>query len=370
MGPSLATVVASCYYVMPTLGEVALDAFYPIALAAIPVGWSAALALEGRIRSAALPALLAVLVEEEAALAVVGTGLFLFLLHPAARRIGTTLMSVGIVWLGLAAVMLMPSFAQPGRAQAETRVESHFEELRTRPLAWLWTVAVTRLEPDVLRWIGWPGARQQAACPVAGQCSALRWWLYPTGGVALLSPASLVMAAPPAAALLLADKPGRFRRHWAAPMLPVIWLSAVFGLGRLVSRPRLLRAGAAVMVAATLLMYRLDGSLPLGSQFEADDVVWKPVGVDLRSLRAEIPDGAVAVSSRRGLAHLSNRRYLYVFPFGDYADRPAPPEGVPLYGLFDLTNEATARELGASPPQASPAGRRVTPNALLLWTGL
>lgn len=373
VGQPLALVLLGCYYAMPTLGEVALDAFYPVAFAAIPLGWSAALALDGRARAAAPPALLAVLIEEEAALVAVGVGIYLALFSPAARRIGATTFLAGGLWLVLAVAFLMPSFTQPGRSGAETRLETHFEELRAKPLSWLGAVVATRLEPDLLRLAGWPASRQQPTCPQIGQCSAARWWLYPTGGLPLLAPASLVIAAPPAAALLLADKPGRFRRHWAAPMLPLIWLSAALGLARLATRPRLRLVGAGFVVVATLLMYRLDGSLPLGSQYEADDVVWKPAGADLSRLASTVPDGSSVAASRRGLAHLANRRQVYVFPTSDYGEDLWPPTQPPTYVLLDLTNEATTRELN-TPGGEFPLGvayREVerTPNALMLRTG-
>src|SRR5215211_614808 len=66
LGPRLATLCLAGYYLMPTMAEVALDAFYPIAFVAAPVGLAVALAIGGRTRAALLPCLLAVLFEEEA----------------------------------------------------------------------------------------------------------------------------------------------------------------------------------------------------------------------------------------------------------------------------------------------------------------
>jgi uncharacterized membrane protein len=370
VGPALATLCLACYYAMPTLAEVALDAFYPIAFAALPVGGAVALAIAASPRAAALPSFLALLVEEEAALVAVGLGLFLMLFRTASRQAGVVLLLVAALWLGVGETIVMPRFQQPGIDAPDTRAAGHFSQLWASPVAWIGSVATTRLEPDFIRAVGWQPRGQTAVCPQPGQCSALRWWIYPTGGLALLSPATLTIAAPPAAALLLADRAGRFRRHWAAPMLPVIWSAAVVGLGRLTDKSRLRLAGAAALALASVLMYRLDSPLPLGNQFEAGDVVTTQLGADLRRLGSCIPHDASAAASRRGLAHLANRAELYVFPPKDYRAGLWPPAEPPVYLLLDLKNADTARELesSASPLRGSPPYHELTrtPDALLL----
>src|SRR5712691_6510632 len=112
LSPALALLVLAGYYVMPALTEVALDAFYPIAFAALPLGWAAALAIERRPRAAALPALLALLWEEEAALIGLGVGLYLLLSSANARRIGLTLLLTSRLWLGVAESLVMPRFRE------------------------------------------------------------------------------------------------------------------------------------------------------------------------------------------------------------------------------------------------------------------
>lgn len=370
LGAWSALVLVGCYYAMPSLAEVALDAFYPIVFVALPVGWATVLAIRQRPRGAAVASLLAVLIEEEAALLAIGVGLFL-LLAPRARRIGGVLAVVGCLWLGLAQAIVLPRYGQPGLAGEVSRAAGHFDELLANPMAWSGFVALNRLEPDFARRFRSPGAADRTeSCAVPGQCSALRWWLYPTAGLALLSPSTLMITAPPAAALLLADKPGRFRRHWVAPMLPVIWIAVAVGLGRSRSRRWLMAGGLLVMVAATLLFHRADSSLPLGGQYEASDVVPHEAAADLDRLGDAISPGASVVASRRGLAHLANRHQLYVFPARDYGPSLWPPAERPDFYLLDLRNTDTVRELAgpASPLRADPPYREVarTQNALLL----
>ena len=371
LGARLGLVVLSGYYAMPTLAEVALDAIYPVVFAAVPLGWAAAFALAGRTRSATVAALLGVLFEEEAALVAVGIALYLLLRWPGARRVGLALLVAGGGWLALGEAVAMPRYHQPSTAGEESRAEDHFGELRSQPLEWIGYVALNRLEPDGLRASGlFRGRNQPEVCSDPGHCAALRWWLYPTGGLALLSPTTLIMAAPEAAALLLADKPGRFRRHWAAPMLPVIWLAAAAGLARLGRWPRGAAVGVAGLVLAGVAVYYLDSPLPPGTQYEADDVVPTALGSDLGRLASAIPDGASVAATRRGLAHLANRRELYAFPPKDYGPGLWPPAELPEYALLDLRNRDTTAELSAPGGMIRPGAAYVeqerTANALLL----
>jgi hypothetical protein len=370
LGPAPALMLLAGYYAMPTLAEVALDAFYPIVFTTLPLGAAAALALTGRARPGALLALAPMLWEEEAALLAVGIGLYLLPRAGEARKIGLVVVASGFLWLGVGESIVMPRFRDSDVA-AETRPGEHFGQLRTRPLDWLGTIALNRLEPDGLRATGlFRGRNAPEPCSDPGHCSALRWWLYPTGGLALLSPATLLIDAPEAAALLLADKPGRFRRHWAAPMLPVIWLAAVGGLAWL-GRRRFGRIfGLALLIASGVWLYYLDSPLPLGTQYEAGDVVTTPLGADLARLGGEIPGGASVAASRRGLAHLANRRELYAYPPREYAPWLWPPPRLPDYALVDLRNRDSAAELTAGGSAIRPAINyeevERTPNVVLL----
>ena len=371
LGPRLGLVILACYYAMPVLADVALDGVYPIVFAAVPAGLAAALALSGVRRTAAISSLLALTFEEEAALLALGVGLYLLWFRPTARGTAAVLLLAGGLWLGSAEGLVMPSFYQPTTSADETRAERHFSQLRENPAGWLQSVALNRLDPETLGALRLPRrVGQPTRCPEGGHCSALRWWLYPTAGLALLSPPALLIAGPPAASLLLADRPGRFRRHWAAPMLPVFWLAATLGLVRLAGRRRIRLAAVAALLGATLLMYHLDSSLPFGGQYDPGDIAGSALAADLSRLGARIPDGASVAASRRGLAHLANRRELYVFPPKDYGPGLWPPPELPAYALLDLQNVDVVRDL-ESPTgslRTDPPYRELarTANALLL----
>lgn len=109
LGPKIAVALLCGYYAMPLLGAVALDAFYPITFAAIPIGWSAALALLGRVNSALILALAAALLEEEAALLTLGVGLCLLLTQVRWRTHSAALLLAGTTWLLLGTRVVMLS---------------------------------------------------------------------------------------------------------------------------------------------------------------------------------------------------------------------------------------------------------------------
>lgn len=369
LGAWPAVAILAGYYGMPTLAEVALDALYPIVFAALPISGAAALALAGYRRAVFLPAALALLIEEEAALPALGIGLYLALVRPSARQVGATLALASLLWLGIGESVVMPRYHHPSTGTDETRAENHFSELRARPLAWLGRVAADRLDPDLLRSIPWTRRTvRPAECFAPGHCSALRWWLYPTAGAALLAPTTLVMAGPSAATLLLADKPGRFRRHWVAPLVPIVWLAATVGLARLRRWPLLHGTGLGLMLAASCAFFRLDSPLPLGQQYEPQDIVWSQARWELHQAGALIPPEASVIASRRGLAHLANRPDIYVFPPTDYGGGLWPPAVAPEYALLDLTNDDTARALDgpSSPLRQTPPYRVIEQTASVM----
>lgn len=354
LGAAPALAVTAGYLLMPTLCEVALDAFYPIAFTPLLLGWAVACALAGRPRSALLLALLAALWEEEAALQALGVG-GLLVLNRGARAIGLTLVGVSAIWIVLAAGLVMPAFHHPATLNDETRTAGHFANLRRQPIAWLATLAQPPRACDSAQ-----GGRGRLAC-------AAEWWLLPTGGLALLSPAALLADAPSAAALLLGDR-DRFRRHWAAPILPAVWLATAAGLARLgAGWPR--RLALAWLGLAVIALYYRGSSLPLGGQYEANDVVWSARGADLARLAARIPPNAPVAASRRGIAHLANRETLLVFPPNAATGLP-PPRERPSYYLLDLTSRDVREALeGPGDPRRTDgplAEVERTPNALLL----
>jgi uncharacterized membrane protein len=314
------TVFVSAYFLMPTVTEVAYDAFYPIIWAALPIGFAGYFLLTGRARAGVALALLAIPIEEEAGLAVLGLGLML-LLRRGQRRIGLALAAFALLWSGLIAMVIMPRFHEPSTlpSSGQNRSVDHFAPLLQHPLDTLADLTVTRFP------------------------RAARWLLAPTGGLPLLAPQVLIADVPQAAALLLADKGERFRRHWTAPLLPTIWLASVVGFAALKGRP-LRVLGAGLLAAGTLSTFLLDSNLPGGGDYDPADTAWSERAEQHAYLVDRLPAGASLAASRRYLGAVADRSELYVFP-PSYLGKLWPPDRRIQAYLFDLTNDGTQEEL-------------------------
>jgi uncharacterized membrane protein len=329
-GIALPTLFVAAYFAMPTVTEIGFDAFYPVTWAALPIGFAAYFLLTDRPRQGAALAILALPIEEETGLAVLGLGLFL-LLRAGQRRLGGALALLAVLWLGLIALVIMPRFHEPSTlpAPGDIRTVDHFSQLLAHPDAIIEDFALHRV-------------------PLAA-----RWLLAPTGGLIFLAPQVAIIDVPQAATLLLADKDGRFRRHWAAPMLPTIWMASVVGLAAL-GRPRLRVFGATLMIVGTLACYSIDNNLPGGGDYDPSDLVWSDRAEQMQYLVDRVPAGASVGASRRVLSQLSSRAELYVYP-PSYLGKLWPPERRLQAYVLDLTNDGTHDALASrqSPLRAS-----------------
>lgn len=319
-GFALPTLLVASYFALPVLTDIALDNVYPVTQSALPVGLAGYFFLTRRYRPGVALALLAMLMEEEAGLAVAGLGLLL-LLRPGTRRLGAALAAYAAVWLALVTLVVMPRFHEPSTLPAQTanRTLDHFAQVREAPAETLSRLAAERV-------------------PLA-----LRWLVVPTGGLVLLSPQVLIANLPDAAALLLADKEIRLRRHWAAPMVPILWLSVVVAIAQL-RRPMYRRVAIVALVVGSASTFLLDSGLPGGGRFDPADASWTSRAEQLSYLVDQVPAGATVAASRRVLAHLSGRPELYVFP-PSYRGALWPPERRPNVYLADLTNDDTLEML-------------------------
>lgn len=319
-GVILPTAFVAGFFLMPTVTEVAYDAFYPVIWSALPIGFAGYFLLTDRVRPGVALALLAIPIEEEAGLAVFGLGLLL-VLRRGHRLLGVALAGFALLWLGLVAMVVMPRFHEPSTlpASGENRTVDHFAALRDHPVETV-TDLLTQRVPR-----------------------AARWLLAPTGGLPLLAPQVLIVDLPQAATLLLADKGERFRRHWTAPMLPTIWLSAVVGYAALRGRP-LRVVGVALLAIGSVTTYLLDSNLPGGGDYDPADLAWSDRAEQHAYLVARVPAGASLVASRRALGAVADRAELYVFP-PSYQGKLWPPERRAQAYLLDLSNDGTQEEL-------------------------
>jgi uncharacterized membrane protein len=307
------------YLASAAVASIALDDFHPVAMTALPLGMAAYWLFAGRTRAALVAALVALFLEEESAMVIGGLGLMLL----AQRRwkLGLGWFALGAVYLSLAMFVIMPRFHQQNTLPEGTanRSVGHFQEVLTEPNA---------LADRLL------GERMT---------DALASLVLPTGGLMFLQPQMLIANIPTFAALLLQDRDDTYHRHWAAPMLPIVWMATAAGIGRLnTGRARL--AAASVVIAASAFAYRADSPLPGGASYEPERFERSERSEILDDLVSRVPPDARVSASVNVVAHLANRAGVYVFPPGDhYAEGIERQARRPNAFVLDLFDSGTQR---------------------------
>ncbi|HEX3244104.1 MAG TPA: DUF2079 domain-containing protein [Chloroflexota bacterium] len=319
--PGIALLAAAGYLCSSAAASIALDDFHPVALTALPLGLSAYCLLTGRARAALVAALIALFLEEEASLVIIGLGLMV--LGQRRWKPGLGWLALGSVYLALAVFVVMPRFHQQNTLAEGTpnRSVGHFQELLTRP-----SVLTDRLFGERLR-------------------DGLTSLILPAGGLALLQPQLLIASVPSFAALFLQDRDDTFHRHWTAPMLPLVWMATAAGIAQLRSgRARL--AASCVVIAASAFAYRADSPLPGGGNYDSANFERTERSEILDDLVSRVPPDARVSASVNVVAHLANRPGVYVFPPGDHyaagIERQARRPNAFVLDLFDSGTQRIA----------------------------
>jgi uncharacterized membrane protein len=317
--PGIALLASLGYLGSAAAASIALDDFHSVTLTALPLGLAAYWLLTGKTRAALIAALVALFLEEESAMVIAGLGLML--LTQRRVKLGLGWLALGSLYLALAIFVIMPRFHQQNTLPDGTinRSVGHFQEVLTESGA-----LTDRLFGERMR-------------------DALVSLALPTGGLALLQPQILVANIPTFTALLLQDRDDTFHRHWAAPMLPLIWMATAAGIGRLGSgRARL--AASCIVIAASAFAYRLDSPLPGGGTYQAERFERTERSEILDDLVARVPLDARVSASVNVVAHLANRAGVYVFPPGDhYAEGIERQARRPNAFVLDLFDSGTQR---------------------------
>jgi uncharacterized membrane protein len=332
LGDAAGLVVLACCLLSPVLAAIALDDFHAVVLTTLPIAVGLVLALVSRPRCALLSLLAAALMEEEAALALAGLGLLMLVRRP--RLLGAGGLVAAAIILSLAAGAIMPSFHDPRTINAGgTRTAGHFSAVSTAP-----GVVIERLL----------GRRGQ---------NVFLSFVVPTAGLPFLSPTILPAGLPTFVALFLQDRDDTYTRHWAAPIIPAVWLAAVGGLAVLHGRAR--QAGLTTLIIATCAAYLFASPLPGGGAFVPAQFARSPREAALERALGVVPPDAPTVVSGNLAAHLANRRHLYIFPVDEqYASQLGyESQAVDAY-VLDFADRATSRvaplakdsPLTASPP--------------------
>ena len=298
VGPGPASALAILYLMNPSLHGINIRDFHPAALA-IPLLLTAMYAAEsGRPWLFGLAALLTLTTREDAAIPVVGLGLWLAV---ARRRwaSGAMLILVSLAWLFATVHWLMP----------------FFRDDRTYPYL---AVHYRHLGDSLGEILLSPILRPRAVLGILPTLSRVQYLvavLAPLGFLPLLAPLSAIGALPALAQNLLANYPVllNYRAQYQSFVLPFLFVGAVGGLEGVqrARSSRWLNAGT-ILVAAMLMSLVLSAAtindLAVGS--------WWPDARHRAAYRvlAQIPPGSTVSAGERFFPHLYDRAQVSVFP--------------------------------------------------------
>ena len=291
--PAAAVPFGLLYLLNPSLHGINIRDIHPQAFA-IPLVIAAAFAFDaGRYRWCGLALVGTLACREDAAIAVVGFGLWLAVAR-GRWRLGVGLAVASVLLLALDLRHVMPYFrgAPYPHLQRYAHLGSSLGDillsLAVRP--WRWISAA--LTPEKLVYL-----------------LAL---LLPLGALPLLAPRALVAALPGLAMNLLSFDHALFhyRSQYQAFVLPFLMLAAVDGYGRLRGH----RKAGAVLALAFL------ASVALTARTANDLMVtrWR-LGPEQRAaheLMGRIPRGVPLSVNERLVPHLATRREIFIYPTG------------------------------------------------------
>jgi uncharacterized membrane protein len=348
--PLAGLVFAALYLAFPALQSAVLGDFHAVALAAAFIMFALYFMLTRNNGGLWIACALAMTTKEEIPLLVIMLGLNIALLQRR-WRLGLSLAGVALAYLGLALVVI--HFSSPlGHSSTADR----YAYLGASPLK----AAVFVLTHPVLV------VRQYLLGP--DRIPYLRMLLAPTGYLALLSPLTLLIAGPELAINLLSADPlmrsGGYQYNaaivpvivfaaiesvallgsvaaWLARRVPAGWLGRVReGLARAAVRlPDQVRRVLAVPAARVVMAVAVLLALGLGIHEQRDHGLsplawgfhWPQVTAHARladTIVAMIPPTASVSAQSDLVPHLSERRFIYLFP--DHADTAD-------YVLLDVT---------------------------------
>ncbi|HAL61351.1 MAG TPA: hypothetical protein DCP08_02980 [Chloroflexi bacterium] len=319
-GESLVALVFPLVYLFfPALEAANLFDFHPTTLAASFLAYAFYYLYRRRYGWFFLLAVLLMACKEEMPLLVIMMGLYALLVQRN-WRVGLTAISLGAAWFVMAVYIIIPHYNLKGQSP----YLAAYGYLGGGPLGVLKGL-LTR--PDLV------------IPNLFIMDKALYLWglLAPVAFLSLLAPQILLLSLPTLAINLLSTKPEFYtleKFHYAAPLVPFVVLSALFGvyyLGEFLSlRLKVGRHGpryllSALVLLSTLLYHRGHGFTPLGLRFEMARVT--PHHRLAEELMALIPDGATISAQSRLNPHLSQRPKIYMFPKVEDAE----------YVFFDVT---------------------------------
>ena len=278
--------VSTAYLLYPALEAAVLFDFHAVALAPTFLLWGIYeleknfRAEKNDYRGAAIALVLAMACKEDMGLVVAMLGLYVGISHKQ-WKVASAIFGVGMLWSLTAVFAIQPLFASEGNIHAAR-------------YAWL---ADVFSQPELL----WAQLGQVGV-------GAYLWELFaPTGGLALLSPVTLLPMLPSLAINLLSTHALQWRAeefHYAAPMAPFVFLATLATLAHFKSKVQSLKPKVQkplftihyslfiiLLLSVSLIYHHYRGFTPLAMPFQWQSVsAHEELGETMASqIPAEVP---------------------------------------------------------------------------------
>ena len=317
LGAGLPEIVFPLVYLLyPALEAANLYEFHPVTFAAPLLLWAYYFADARRYTLFVLVAVAAMGCKEEIGALVALIGLWIAVRN-GDRAFGAVVAVLGMSWSLVALFEVVPHF-QSGQPSSYWG--------RYLPADYQLPPG-TRVTQGIVRdfWLHHPGEVWQNLTSEA-KLSYLHRILFPVGYLSLLSPLTLLVALPSLALNLLSYEVHMYGglAHYSAELVPTMVVGSILGTELLARRlAPLLRLPGTWMVAAcciylliaAALNHRVNGFSPLG-----DAYYYPPVTAHDRLIDqavAMIPADASVSAQDRLNAHVSDRRWVFLFPDDD-----------------------------------------------------
>ena len=325
--PWVGLALFGAYLLHPSLHQVNLHEFRRITTAVLGASLALYCLVKRRYAGTVLGLSVALLSKENTAFLVIGVGLYLMLAHRAVK-VGLPVVAVGVAWLILVPLLVLPAMGTPqflSRNTGYSLAGKYYSYLGHSP----GEMARTLLQD--------PGAPLAYALRPERLAAVLALF-WPTGFLFALAPGIAALALPFLGYLLASksDSMGQLTAWYPAIILPLLYWAAAVGLSRLKGRWR--TAAAAVLTVSAVLGYTLLSDVRPGR--------WSDTGrftVDAYHRRVEaalrrIPQDAVVAAQDPLVPHLSHRKEIYLFPW-------YPEEKTPDYVVLerDMSTYPVAR---------------------------
>ena len=309
----MATALAMTYLLYPALGFMGRFDFH-IEVFAVPALLAAFDAMEqDRWKIATIWLAVPLLCKENLGLTVAAFGLYALLLRKKPSW-GVAWVVVGLAQFGLTSFWLIPTL----------RGESSDTLMR---YAWLGNSAAEMLKTVLTS----PG-QVWAHVTSGGRLFYLVQLLAPVGFLSLLGPWELALAAPGLAVNLLAQEATQSTIYlqYTVPILPFVFVSAVWGMGRL--RQLLPRSWAWYLAGLALIPLSLSTFL-IENPFREQPFLpklWLEIenASTVRQALETIPGDGTVVTTNNYAPHMAQRPEIYIIGFPSQRDAPSDPDVV------------------------------------------